>query len=391
MINALLNLNAANNAGKTLKLRTWPWGKVGKRLGSSRSADGVIIDLPYGKSRNGSNVVAKFIFAESASDLNRAKQEYIIGNMMSKAGVGPIVYDYYEMTIGSNVNLENLLKKSSGSSSVNLFQGNVNASSFKHCIVIIMENLYKGPGVVDTYTVAEGYKAKKPIPFEKIRAIIDKMHKLGVIHADMHQNNIMVQQIKTRTGYKYRPLIIDFGRSLKTNKSFKTNANANAYAKMGRTKSQLWWWSNNNNVLPVLLNGNAWNMAKQMNTRKAPGPGLMSRIAAKFTKKINYIEKLKSLTTNGEFIKYYWNARNNTNQTKSGLIKNIIFELSMIVVLLGDKNSGFTKNKAAPFLNKIRNHTGVSGTDYYKLHNALSKLTVTQLKNIKASVPDFEN
>ena len=132
ILNALMNLNAANNTGKTLKLRTWKWGKLGGRLGGSRSADGVIIDLPDGLSNDGKNVVAKFIFAKTASDLTRAKQEYIIGNMMGKAGVGPKVYDYYEITIGSNVNLENLMKKSSGSNSVNLFQGNVNVSNFKN-------------------------------------------------------------------------------------------------------------------------------------------------------------------------------------------------------------------------------------------------------------------
>ena len=53
MLNALMNLNAANNTGKTLKLRTWRWGKLGGRLGGKRSADGVVIDLPDGKSRNG--------------------------------------------------------------------------------------------------------------------------------------------------------------------------------------------------------------------------------------------------------------------------------------------------------------------------------------------------
>lgn len=388
MINALLNSNATNGTGKSLKLRTWPWGRVGRRLGGGRSADGVIIDLPDGRSKGGKNVVAKFIFAEHPSELQRAKQEYIIGNMMSKAGVGPKVYDYYEMVIGSNVNLENLLKKSSGSNSVNLFQSNVNVSKFKYCIVIIMENLYKGAGVVDTYTLWEGYSDKKFIPFEKIRNIIDKMHKLGVIHADMHQNNIMIQKIKRPIGYTYRPLIIDFGRSLKTNKSFKTNANANAYAKIGRTKEELWWYSNDNTGMPVLLNGNGWNMAKRMNTRAPKGPGLMTRIAAKFNKKINYIEKLK--VRNNDFIRYYWTSRSENNQTKPGLIKNIIFELSMVTYLLDNRSSGFTKYQAVPFFNKIRNTAGVNGTDYYKLYKALSKLSVAQLKNIKASVPDMD-
>ena len=394
ILNALMNLNAANNTGKTLKLRTWKWGKLGGRLGGSRSADGVIIDLPDGLSNDGKNVVAKFIFAKTASDLTRAKQEYIIGNMMGKAGVGPKVYDYYEITIGSNVNLENLMKKSSGSNSVNLFQGNVNVSNFKNCIVIIMENLYKGKGLLVTYTVYEGYRDKKVIPFEKIRAIIDKMHKLGVIHADMHQNNIMVQKIKGPFGIKYRPLIIDFGRSLKTNKSFKTNANANAYAKLGRKKSELWWYSNEPNVMPVLLNGNGWNMTKKMNIRKPKGPGLMTRIAAKFNKKINYIENLKSITTNNKLVKYYWNKRsNNSNQSKPALIKNIILDIALIRLLLANKDSGITNSYVSSFFTKIQilalNAKLKPDSDYYKFYKALSKMTVRQLSIIKGTVPNL--
>ena len=392
MINALLNLNAANNAGRSLKLRTWPWGKLGKRLGGSRSADGVIIDLPDGRSRNGSNVVAKFIFADDSASLNRAKQEYIIGNMMSKAGVGPKVFDYYEMRIPFGVDIENLMKKSSGSNSVNLFQANVNTSYFRYCIVIIMENLYKGPGVADTYTVWEGYRDNKVIPFEKIRTIIDKMHNLGVIHADMHQNNIMIQKIRTRSGYEYRPLIIDFGRSLKTNKSFKTNANANAYAKMGRTKSELWWYSNKYNAMPVLLNGNGWNMAKKMNRRKPKGPGIMTRIAAKLSRKINYIENLKAIKSNN-LPKYYWNTRSN-NQTKPGLIKNIILEIAMIRMLLANKGSGITNSYVAPFFKKITilalNSKLKPNSDYYVFYKALNKMTLRQLSIIKATVPNLE-
>lgn len=389
MLNALLNMNAVNTTGRTLKLRTWRWGKLGRRLGGSRSADGVIIDLPDGRSKGGKNVVAKFIFAEDTSDLNRARQEYIIGNMMSKAGVGPKVYDYYEMTIGSNVNLENVLKKSSGSNSVNLFQNNVNASGFKNCIVIIMENLYKRKGLLDTYTVYEGSRDKKFIPFDKIRTSIDKMHKLGVIHADMHTNNIMIQKIKGSFGITYRPLIIDFGRSLKTNKSFKTNANANAYAKINRTKRKLWWYKPN--TTPILLNGNGWNMVKKVNTRKPKGPGLLTRIVHRFNTKVNYIEKLKNMNINSSnFIKYYWTT-NFSNQTKPGLIKAIIFELAMGVMLIRNSGSGMNNNNVKPFFNKIRNLSlDTNKLDYYKIYNALNKLSVEKLKAIKSSVPNWE-
>jgi hypothetical protein len=380
MINALLNLNAENNGGKKMKLRTWPWGKVGKRLGGSRSADGVIIDLPDGRSRNGSNVVAKFIFAQDSTDIKRAKQEYIIGNMMSKAGVGPKVFDYYEMRIPYTVNIENLMKKSSGSNSVNLFNSNVNTKSFRYCIVIIMENLYKGPGVVDTYTIAEGYKAKKPIPFEKIRAIIDKMHNLGVIHADMHQNNIMIQKIKKRIGYTYRPLIIDFGRSLKTNKSFKTNANANAYAKMNRYKNQLWWYSNEPNVMPVLLNGNGWMLAKQMNRRAPKGPGLMTRIKKRFAKKVIVPDNIKQLNSNNRntvWNKYYRiKTHYNNNTPIDTLIRQIILLYKTDVV-----NSENHTNFNRLFKQLTKNNLNNTAATLYK---GLSKLSRQNLIALRA-------
>ncbi len=395
MLNALMNMNAVNNRGAGLKLRTWKWGKLGNRLGSGRSADGVIIDLPDGRSPSGKNVVAKFIFADGEADFKRAKQEYVIGNMMSKAGIGPKVYAFYEMVIPSNVNLENLLKKSSGSNTINLFQGNTNASSFNRCMVIIMENLYKGKGLLDTYTAWEGLTNKKYIPFDHIKKLIDKMHKLGVIHADMHQNNIMIQKIRGPLGVRYRPIIIDFGRSLKTNKSFKTMANANAFAKEGRRMRDRWWYSNNSNVMPVLLNSNGWEMLSKYDPRKNKGPGLMTRIKARFNKKVNvnYIENMKKLN-NVQFIKYYWSARNNSNVTKPGLIKNIILEIAMIKTLLNNSSSGITNSRVAPFYNKIKNISGKTvsarNPDHYKIYTALSKMSVAQLQNIKSSVPNLD-
>ena len=382
MINALLNMNATNSTGKHTKLRTWKWGKLGNRLGSGRSADGVIIDLPYSKSTDGKNVVAKFIFA-SDSDFARAKQEYVIGNMMSKAGVGPKVYDYYEMIITTAMNIQNLMKKASGSDSVNLFQNNVNAREFKHCIVIIMENLYKGPGVVDTYTLHEGIVGRKVVPYEKIRSLIDKMHNLGVIHADMHSNNIMIQKIKTTIGYKYRPLLIDFGRSLKTNKSFKTNANANAFAKMNRFKSELWWYSNDPNVMPVLLNGDAWNRIKQ-----GKKPTLLSKVAKKYRQVAQKFKKFDNSyldeLTNTEFsyntYKKHLNQMNPNNVSKEGLIKKIILRCAKGL---------FDGNGLPKFESKLINMTGKDLYYLYnnlrEMHKLLQKLSVSELKTLSNS------
>lgn len=290
MLESIMNMYGKTNTGRNLLMKTWRWGALGSRLGTMRSADGVVVDLPHSKAPGGKNVVAKFIFASTQADLNRARQEYDIGKMMSIANIGPKVYAYYEVDIPTNMNLNNMFKKASGNSnSSNLFQYNVNVKNFKYCVIIIMENLYKNKGVVDTYSVSDGFDNYKVIPFQKIRNLINKMHYLGIIHADMHPHNVMVQKIKGVFGFTYRPVIIDFGRSLKTNKTFKSNENANAFASQGRFKNERWWYPNNGEGLPVLLNGNAWKNIKWYqnfkNENKPSKPTIKNRIKKFFKRK----------------------------------------------------------------------------------------------------------
>jgi hypothetical protein len=168
-------------------------------------------------------------------------------------------------------------------------------------------------------------------------------------------------------------------------------ANANAFAMGGRSKSNKWWYGNNG--MSVLLNSNGWEMLSKYDPRKPKGPGLMTRIKAKFNKKVNYIENMKKLT-NSQFIQYYWRARNNTNATKPGLIKNIILEIAMIKTLLNNSGSGVRNASVAPFYNKIKNVSGkpvsARNPDYYKIYAALSKLSVSQLQNIKGAIPNLD-
>jgi len=134
-------------------------------------------------------------------------------------------------------------------------------------------------------------------------------------------------------------------------------------------------------------------MLSKYDPRKPKGPGLITRIKARFNKKVNYIENIKKLSNN-DYIKYYWNARNNTNATKPGLIKNIILEIAMIKNLLANSGAGITNSYVAPFYNKIKNVSGkpfsARNPDYYKIYAALSKLTVVQLQSIKSSVPNLD-
>ena len=81
----------------------------------------------------------------------------------------------------------------------------------------VMEStLIKGQALKKWYTGA-------PIPKEianKVKNTVSKMHARGVIHGDLHRNNIIM-------GNNGRAYIIDFGRAIVTNSSFKTPKNAN--------------------------------------------------------------------------------------------------------------------------------------------------------------------
>jgi tRNA A-37 threonylcarbamoyl transferase component Bud32 len=86
----------------------------------------------------------------------------------------------------------------------------------------------------------------------KVTNVVSNMHKKGVIHGDLHKNNILI-------GNNGKAYVIDFGKSLVTNKSFKTTNEANNYLKKltGKTKtshSKVSWYSNNKRT--HFLNGN---------------------------------------------------------------------------------------------------------------------------------------
>jgi len=106
-------------------------------------------------------------------------------------------------------------------------------------VSVIMSKMIRGNPLSKWYTGA-------PIPQNiknKVKNVVKNMHGQGVIHGDLHKNNILI-------GNNGKAYVIDFGKSLTTNKNFKTTNEANNYLKKltGKTKvshSKVSWYSNN--------------------------------------------------------------------------------------------------------------------------------------------------
>jgi len=82
---------------------------------------------------------------------------------------------------------------------------------------VIQSNLIKGSALKKWYTGA-------PVPKDignAVKNAISKMHSRGVIHGNLHSNNIIISNSNKRA------YIIDFGKALVTNGSFNTPQNAN--------------------------------------------------------------------------------------------------------------------------------------------------------------------
>jgi predicted Ser/Thr protein kinase len=258
-VNDLTNANRVRHAkfGQMFMNAVGLKYKLLGRLGSRRSADGVIFDIGKGR-------VAKLIFIGrgGAGSVDQIKKEYQIGKMLSTAGVGPKVYGMKVVEIPNLLNIKNknlslwptinqvrntairgalnegyYQKQSEAARGLNhVFQGyqraqtfnlfqnwyynrNTNYNRVKKAVVIEMENLFKGPNVKQCMSLYEYVEIKKnPFPAEQYKRAVEKMHQIGVAHGDMHANNVMVQVKKDGT---VRVVMIDFGRSsLKGNRNY---------------------------------------------------------------------------------------------------------------------------------------------------------------------------
>jgi tRNA A-37 threonylcarbamoyl transferase component Bud32 len=223
--NGLYELDANGNRLQT-PVQDWVWGNFGKRVGSRRSADGMIYSLPSAPmNQTGNNkVVAKLIFSSD----NSPAEEIKITNLLSKDRVGPKLFKCYSGNITRNLLIRNIGQNKLivrngplvGSSFINLFQQFVHypLASFSKVFIIIMENLYDNPahGVVGGFTLGD-ILDKKPgtgnmkIPVQSLRNKYLKMHNLGVVHGDMHPGNIIIQKLERG---RFGARIIDFGRSI---------------------------------------------------------------------------------------------------------------------------------------------------------------------------------
>jgi len=220
--------------------------KLGHRLGSRRSMDGLIFDIGDGK-------VIKIIFSGrgAMNSMDAVRNEYAIAKKMGDAGIGPNVYDMFEFAVPHILNAKNTIgnaivwpnsnaalkaklqnhgfasnkaagfianvrKENPRSVNLNLFQNwfmmnNKNYNRIKTGCAIVMENLRNA---VDLYT----YAKTMPFPGNELIALVEKMHTAGIAHGDLHLGNVMVQK---KPGGGIRLVIIDFGRSVNMAKNKK--------------------------------------------------------------------------------------------------------------------------------------------------------------------------
>jgi hypothetical protein len=279
----------------TFRVSEWPWGELGNRLGSRRSRDGIIFDLPKSPMRlsNNNKVVAKFIFSDS--DAPRLESE--ISYYMGVHRIGPTIYAAYETKINLGLWAMQLSRTPSllKYGKINLFQDWNNRplenKGFTKLFIIIMENLYFNPhkGVIEGATINDVIKNRLPwtIPYRQLRDKINKMHELGVVHGDMHTDNIVVQKIRSSNGIKYGVRIIDFGVSLMTADRLSSNRNANrvlerlpgAYRGINPASNtpndRREYVTPTSNLMPRLRNSEAWARIQRMsaNSRMNRNPG----------------------------------------------------------------------------------------------------------------------
>lgn len=162
-----------------------------KRVGSSRTADGAAFVL------EDPTKVGKLIFFKDAYQSRRIINEYEIGKRMGELGIGPRVYDFYFVTGAESPESVNLLR--------NALPGNTG-------VYIIMQNLANGASDLKTlydYIVKDG----RPYPYKQIKLLLMRMKKAGVLHGDLHMQNILVKTFAASG--KVRVYFIDYGRSKK--------------------------------------------------------------------------------------------------------------------------------------------------------------------------------
>jgi predicted Ser/Thr protein kinase len=185
----------------------------------------------YGAVYQGSNANLGNLAIKIQKKSNNSNAEIKALKKLTGTGIAPNYYSNY--LVKANNNTAKLIPRG-------VVAGN-NVS-------IMVSKMIRGNPLKKWYTGA-------PIPQNiknKVKNTVSKMHAKGVIHGDLHRNNILI-------GNNGKAYVIDFGKSLVTNKSFKTANEANNHLKKltGKTKtshSKVSWYSNNKRT--HFLNGN---------------------------------------------------------------------------------------------------------------------------------------
>lgn len=115
------------------------------------------------------------IMSDLSETYKRLENELKKSELMGKYGIGPKVYDYYICADGNMVN-----------------------------VILIME--YMNYGTLESYLRIHSLKESDQI---QILDKMKKMHKLGIIHGDIHEGNILVKKMKG----KFYFYLGDFGFS----------------------------------------------------------------------------------------------------------------------------------------------------------------------------------
>ena len=164
-----------------------------------------------------------------------------ITGILGKGGMG-VVYQGTNTNLKKNVAIKfqkksinsntekKALKKLSGLNIAPKFYKNKNivANNYLHSeapkvqvgnqVSVMESNLIKGPALKKWFTGA-------PIPKDianKVKNAVSKMHSRGVIHGNLHRDNIIISNSNKKA------YIIDFGRALVMNNSFNSTKHANA-------------------------------------------------------------------------------------------------------------------------------------------------------------------
>ncbi len=204
-----------------------------KRRIGDRSADGAAFIL------QDESKVGKFILCKTKNQYMKAEREFFIGRSMGETGIGPKVYDYYSLTLDGiitknktrKLSNENLIKVDNIMMNAFYNKNGVNRRIFSQppvdfnggIMYIIMENLSYGAKRMET--LFEYFRRKKNeiknwdnfINFKNRtrynvnQTLTQKMKNMGVLHGDLHSNNVIV---KTLANGSVRFYAIDYGRSL---------------------------------------------------------------------------------------------------------------------------------------------------------------------------------